>query len=170
MSEPLAMRSILLTFTPPDAGTPIEVNCQVAEVVLNDEAGDEQRYDVLCPDQSYVMNGPNAQTITIRGLQLWGTDGAARLLWDAAPDGVVAFVYKPFGNTSATADQPHWSGSFIATYRPQVGGEVGNFAEMDLEYPLTEVPELDDGTVVGTAAEAKRNTSRVGKAKAESAA
>jgi len=155
MSEPLAMRSISLTFTPAGGGTPLEANCQVAEVVIDDEPGDEQRYDVLCPDTSYVMNGPNTPTISIRGLQVWGADGAAKLLWDAAPTGEVGFVYAPFGNAVATADEPHFSGTFLCNRKPQVGGEVGNFAEMDLEYPLVGEATLDDGTLVAAASTSK---------------
>ena len=160
MSDPLSMRTITLTFTGEAPATPVEVNCQVAEVVIDDEPGDETRYDVLCEDTSYVTNSPSTPTLQIRGLQLWGTDGLARLLWDALGTDV-GFAYAPFGNAPATADEPQWSGSIRVNRRPQVGGEVGTFAEVDVEYPITVGPTMGVG---GAAArDASRDTVAAGR-------
>lgn len=141
MPTPLAMRSISLKVGATGATPAQEVNCEVAEVVINDEAGDEERYDVLCPDASYVTNGPNAPTISIRGVQVWADPGLALFLWNSVGQ-VVDFVYAPFGNAAPSATEPHWVGSFSCNYRPQVGGEVGTFAEVDVEYPIVGSVEL----------------------------
>jgi len=135
MPTPLAMKTISLKVGAAGIAPAQEVNCEVAEVVINDEAGDEERYDVLCPDVSYVTTGPNVPTIAIRGLQVWEDPGLANFLWDAVGTDV-DFVYAPFGNPAPSATQPHFSGTFACTYRPQVGGEVGTFAEVDVEYPI----------------------------------
>ena len=137
MGEPLAMRTISLKVAA-DPDTILadgqEINCEVAEVVLDDEAGDEQRYDVLCPDKSYVTTGPNTPTISIRGLQEWEL-GAAKFLWDSVGSEIL-FDYAPYGTAAPSAATPHFVGRFLNNRHPQVGGEVGTFAEIDLEYPI----------------------------------
>jgi len=152
MPTPLAMKHISLTVGP-DPGQ--EVNCEVAEVVLADEAGDEERYDVLCPDQSYVTNGPNVPTIAIRGLQVWEDPGLALFLWNNVGQ-IVDFVYAPYGNAVASATQPHFVGQFSCNYHPQVGGEVGTFAEVDVEYPIVgSVALVTTGAVAARSGKAK---------------
>jgi hypothetical protein len=126
------MRTIKLTIG--EEATAKDYACEVAEVVIADEAGDQQTYNVLCPDTSYVTTAPNSATISIRGLQEWES-GLASFLWENVGS-EAAFVYAPYGNDAASASQPHFTGTMLISYRPQVGGEVGSYAEVDVEYPI----------------------------------
>jgi len=60
------------------------------------------------------------------------TDGQSlhTLIWDTAAGGGgdVAFEFAPFGNATATADQPHYTGSIVvpAGGYPSVGGSAGD--------------------------------------------
>jgi hypothetical protein len=156
MAEPLAMKHISLkVIVGADAETGAEYNCELAEVVLEDEPGDEERYDVLCPDQSYVTYGPNAPTIQLRGVQKWDALGLATYLWNNVGS-EIAFDYAPFGPAPASADAPHWTGVFLANRRPQVGGEVGTFAEIDLEFPIIGAVEMVTTAVLAASASSSR--------------
>ena len=156
----LAMKAISLTFTV--GGTTTEFACHLAEAIIDSEPGEESRYDVLCPDVSYVTSAPETQTLSLRGIQSWEAAGLARHLWNGYGTNV-AFKYAPFGNLTASATQPHWSGTFYVNARPQVGGEVGTIAELEREYPIVgSVSLLETGTITPTVLMADEASARLG--------
>jgi hypothetical protein len=47
-------------------------------------------------------------------------------IWDNAGDTGVPYLFKPYGNTTASATQPHWSGTLKILAKPGNIGGTGN--------------------------------------------
>jgi len=73
---------------------------------------------------------------TISAVADYGTGSLWSTLWDNAGE-TVAFVLRPYGNASASAAQPHFTGTCTINAKPPIGGsanEVFTFeARLDVE-------------------------------------
>jgi len=94
--------------------------------------------------------GVQAQQYSFKGtaIQSGQTSSFWRYAWANAGNDV-AFRYAPFGNTTASADQPHFVGTVkISSQRPDIGGDASptNEFSFDFQWDIDGLPALDDGT------------------------
>lgn len=52
----------------------------------------------------------------------YGTGSLWEYLWTQSGASNIAFIFKPYGNTTASATQPHFTGTFNVGSKPPVGG------------------------------------------------
>jgi len=113
-----------------------EQQCDVTSLVLQkDSPPDNAAVDgtqTFCDlnsgsvDQVWVCNITAIQSGDVTDLSLYSA------VWKLAENGGgdVAFIVKPYGNDTATLDEPHYKGTFTvaAGQFPQVGGEASESA------------------------------------------
>lgn len=113
-----------------------EQQCDVTSLVLQkDSPPDNAAVDgtqTFCDlnsgsvDNVWVCNITAIQSGDVTDLSLYSA------VWKLAENGGgdVAFIVKPYGNDTATLDEPHYSGTFTvaAGQFPQVGGEASESA------------------------------------------
>jgi len=113
-----------------------EQQCDVTSLVLQkDSPPDNAAVDgtqTFCDlnsgsvDNVWVCNITAIQSGDVTDLSLYSA------VWKLAEDGGgdVAFIVKPYGNDTATLDEPHYTGTFTvaAGQFPQVGGEASESA------------------------------------------
>lgn len=68
-----------------------------------------------------------------------------RYCWENA-GGEVEITLALYGNATPTVDQPHTVATAIIGKKPNVGGEVPEEFEFEVEWELTGPPVLDEGT------------------------
>lgn len=104
--------------------------------------------------ESGVITFADAANIGLRQYKIKGsaiqslqTTSFWRYVWDNSGS-VVAFRYAPAGNTTPSADQPHFTGTVRIGAKPTVGGEAGANTEFtfDFEWDVQGQPTLDAGT------------------------
>ena len=114
----------------------IEQQCDVTSLVLQkDSPPDNAAVDgtqTFCDlnsgsvDNVWVCNITAIQSGDVTDLSLYSA------VWKLAENGGgdVAFIVKPYGNDTATLDEPHYTGTFTvaAGQFPQVGGEASESA------------------------------------------
>lgn len=113
----------------------VAYECDLTSAVLVREAADNNTADgvlTFC-DVANASDG-NVWKLNVTAVQ--STDsgsGSAKslhtLVWEtASAGGDIAFLFKPNGNATATASQPHYSGSVTVTKGayPEIGGDAGN--------------------------------------------
>lgn len=115
-----------------------EVNLEATSVVLENEEADTDAVTF-----AELADGTPVQWFfTIEAVADYGTGSFWTTLWENAGD-TVAFVFKPYGNTTASTSQPHFTGNCTITAKPPVGGtanEVFTFeARLDVEGTPTRV-------------------------------
>jgi hypothetical protein len=94
-----------------------------------------------------AAGGSKRYYFTISAIQSMQTTSFWRYLW-ANVGNTVAYRYAPHGNATATADQPHFTGTVKILARPVVGGDAGletNFS-FDVRLDCKQDPTLDAGT------------------------
>ena len=113
-----------------------EQQCDVTSLVLQkDSPPDNAAVDgtqTFCDlnsgsvDNVWVCNITAIQSGDVTDLSLYSA------VWKLAENGGgdVAFIVKPYGNATATLDEPHYTGTFTvaAGQFPQVGGEASESA------------------------------------------
>jgi hypothetical protein len=113
-----------------------EQQCDVTSLVLQkDSPPDNAAVDgtqTFCDlnsgsvDNVWVCNVTAIQSGDVTDLSLYSA------VWKLAENGGgdVAFIVKPYGNVTATLDEPHYKGTFTvaAGQFPQVGGEASESA------------------------------------------
>ena len=113
-----------------------EQQCDVTSLVLQkDSPPDNAAVDgtqTFCDlnsgsvDNVWVCNITAIQSGDVTDLSLYSA------VWKLAEDGGgdVAFIVKPYGNDTASIDEPHYTGTFTvaAGQFPQVGGEASESA------------------------------------------
>lgn len=90
--------------------------------------------------------GARQYFFTLNAIQ--STDSAS--LWSyiwANTGEIVAYTYAPHGNTTATANEPHFVGTVKIPPKPSIGGEAGANVEYTFEVRMDcqEEPTLDTG-------------------------
>jgi hypothetical protein len=139
--SPLFMQDVSLTLVlAADAvGVRAEYNCDLKTAEIVSSAGDEVTYETLCPDGLYKSVGKTTYTLHVVAAQRWDADGLAGFLWDH--DGELAeFQYQAHGaGVVPSADAPGMAGE-VRLIAGNYGGEVSNYAELDVELPCSSKP------------------------------
>jgi hypothetical protein len=144
MTTPLFMRDVSLTLRLA-AGTREEFNCDAHTAEIVSTAGDAVTYQTLCADGSFTEIGKSAYELHIVAAQDWTATGLARFLWDHEGE-LCEFQYQAHGSDLAganapSATQPGMSGN-VRLVAPNYGGEVENYAELDVTMPCSSKPTI----------------------------
>lgn len=120
-----------------------EYACDATSIVLDNEEADDDTV-TFCE----VGTGGNVQWFfTIEAVQSTAASSFWRYLWENTGT-EVAFVFKPHGNETASADQPHFTGNLVVGSKPSIGGEAaakGQTFTFETRLDLTAEPVLDEG-------------------------
>ena len=117
----------------------VEYNMDLTSIVLqNEEADDDATTFADLADGGAVQWFFEIEAVAdYSGTSLWS------FLWTEAGNTDIAFLFKPYGNATASASQPHFSGTLNVGSKPAVGGtanEVFTFeARLDVNGEPTKV-------------------------------
>lgn len=117
-----------------------EYNCNFSSLIMNNEETDTGDNTVTFCDAESGGKQWFFETTSVASTEagsFW------RFLWDAYDSGPttgIAFVYAPHGNATASASQPHFTGTLDLTGRPTMGGEAGP-GDFTFDYRLDIVGE-----------------------------
>lgn len=116
----------------------VEVNAEGTSVVLDREDADTDAITFA----DLASGTPQQWFFQITAVADYGDSSFWSTMWDNAGTSV-AFVFKPYGNSTATTAQPHFTGNATVTAKPPVGGtanEVFTFdARLDVDGEPTRV-------------------------------
>lgn len=110
--------------------------CDASSVVLDNEESDSD-VTTFC---DAAEGGARTWFFTITAIQSTQAGSFWRYLW-ANSGNEVSFVYAPHGNTTATEDQPHFTGTLKVGPKPSVGGEAGTNTTFTFETRLDVIGE-----------------------------
>lgn len=97
-----------------------EVNLEATSVVLANEEGDDDEVTF-----AELASGANVQWyFEITATSDYAAATWWTFCWEKAGQ-TATFVFKPYGNASASASQPHFTGSVTMGAKPGVGGAAG---------------------------------------------
>lgn len=96
----------------------VEYNMDLTSVVLqNEEADDDATTFADLADGGAVQWFFEMEAVSdYNAGSLWS------FLWTSAGTNDIAFVFKPYGNATPTANQPHFTGTLNVGSKPPVGG------------------------------------------------
>jgi hypothetical protein len=72
----------------------------------------------------------------------FGTGSLWNYVWSNAGDTDVAFVFKPYGNATPSATQPHFTGTLSVGGKPAVGGEAGEVWSFEVRFDVDGTPSM----------------------------
>lgn len=97
-----------------------EYNMDITTVTFENEAAD----DDVQTFADLSAGGSVNWTCTVEGVSDYGSTSLWSYLW-SNPGVEAAFVFKPYGNATATTSQPHFAGTLIVRAKPSFGGTAG---------------------------------------------
>lgn len=115
------------------AGT--EYNSDITAVNLVNEESD----DDVTTFADLSAGGNVAWTIEVEGVSDYGTGSLWSYCW-ANAGAEAAFVFKPYGNTTATAAQPHFTGTLVVRAKPPVGGTANETFTFEYTFDVKGTP------------------------------
>lgn len=140
---PLFMRDVTLNLrlTVPGTGTRTAFQCDIHTAEIIPSPGDEVTYSTLCAAGSYSSRGKTTYALHLVAAQRWAVDGLAAFLW--TNDGALAdFQYQAHGDgVVPSASAPGFTGQ-VLLIAGNYGGEVDNYAELDVELPCSVKPTM----------------------------
>ncbi|WP_156718163.1 hypothetical protein [Nocardioides sp. Leaf307] len=72
----------------------------------------------------------------------FGTGSLWNYAWTNSGQTGIAFVYKPYGNATATAAKPHFTGTLTLPAKPPVGGAAGETWSWDVRMDIAGTPTM----------------------------
>ena len=96
----------------------VEYNMDLTSIVLQNEEADDDATTFA----DLATGGAVQWFFEIEAVSDYSEDSLWSFLWTSAGDSDVAFVFKPYGNATPTASQPHFTGTFNVGSKPSVGG------------------------------------------------
>jgi len=90
--------------------------------------------DVTPPKQWYFE---------IEGIQSTATNSLWSLLWNEDGTEGIAYVFKPHGNASASASQPHFTGTVSVKGKPPIGGTADTTFTFTYRLECDQEPTMD---------------------------
>lgn len=96
----------------------VEYNMDLTSIVLQNEEADDDATTFA----DLATGGAVQWFFEIEAVSDYSASSLWSFLWTSAGDSDVAFVFKPYGNATPTASQPHFTGTFNVGSKPAVGG------------------------------------------------
>lgn len=106
-------------------------------VVLDNEEADTDAVTF----EELSEGSSRAWFFTITARQDYSAASIWRLLWENSGQDV-AYVYKPEGNTAASEDQPHFTGTATIIAKPPIGGTAGETWTYEARLDCTAEPAM----------------------------
>lgn len=72
----------------------------------------------------------------------FGTGSLWNYVWANSGQAAVAFVYKPYGNATATPAKPHFTGTLTLPAKPAIGGAAGEVWTWDVRMDVAGTPAM----------------------------
>lgn len=114
----------------------VETNIEATSVVLENEEGDS---DVLTFAE--IGSGEGLQWFfTINAVSDYGSGSFWSTCWDNEGE-EVPYLFKPYGNETASPTQPHFSGSCKVAAPPPIGGTANETFTFEVRFDCTSKPE-----------------------------
>lgn len=112
-----------------------EFNADGTAVVLDNEEGDTDSVTFA------ELAGGDARQwfFTLTAIGDYSTGSIWDLLWTESGN-TVPFVFKPYGNATATAAQPHFTGTAKVLAKPPIGGTAGETWTFEARLDVEGVP------------------------------
>jgi len=96
-----------------------EVNLEGTSIVLDNEEADTDSVTFA----ELASGTPLQWFFTITAVADYGSGSFWSTLWDGAGT-TVPFVFKPYGNATASTSQPHFTGTATINAKPPIGGSA----------------------------------------------
>lgn len=115
-----------------------EVNLEATSVLMDNEDADSDAITF-----AELADGDALQWFfAITAVSDYGADSFWTFCWDHAGEDV-DFVFKPYGNDTASASQPHFTGTATVNKKPPVGGEAGSVFTFETRFEIQGTPVRD---------------------------
>lgn len=112
-----------------------QVNDEITAVVLNNEEADADAVTF-----AEIAGGDAVQWFfEITSVSDYGTGSFWTFLWENA-GATVDYVFRPYGNTTASAAQPHFTGSAVVVSKPPIGGTANETFTFETRLDCTNAP------------------------------
>lgn len=118
----------------------VEYNCDATSVVLEHEETDADQDTVTFCDAASASAGLQ-WFFTIDAVTSTSTDSLWTYLWDNAGTESVAFTFAPHANATASATEPHFTGTVTLPEKPSIGGQADSTWTFNIRIDLTEGTE-----------------------------
>lgn len=116
----------------------IEYSMDATSVVLENEEADSD----LTTFADLAAGGAVQFYFTVNGVADYATGSLWRYLWDNSGTSDVAFIFKPYGNPTATPAKPHFTGTLNVGAKPAVGGTAGDNFTFEARVDVNGTPVL----------------------------
>lgn len=113
-----------------------EVNVEATSVTLENEEADTDAVTFA----ELGSGNPVQWFFTITAVADYGTGSLWTNLWDNAGS-EVPFVFKPYGNSTATTAQPHFTGDAVIVSKPPIGGTANEVFTFEARLDVVDAPE-----------------------------
>lgn len=112
-----------------------EVNLEATSVVLDNEDADDD--DVTFAE--IAAGTPKQWFFTVTARSDYGSGSFWSFCWENVGDDV-NFVFKPYGNATPTAAQPHFTGTAHVVAKPPIGGDANETFTFETRLDVTGEP------------------------------
>lgn len=115
-----------------------EYNMDVMSVVLQNEEADSDAVTFA----DLAEGGSLQWFFEGEAVADYGTGSLWTYLWTNAGTQNVAYIFKPYGNATATPGKPHFTGTMNIGAKPPVGGEAGEVFTYEFRIDVNGTPVL----------------------------
>ena len=98
----------------------VEYNCDATSISLLNEEADDADATTFCESSA---GAAVSWFIDLTAVSSFDTESLWNYLWDNAGTTGVAFVFAPTGSLTATATEPHFTGTVTLPSKPSIGGD-----------------------------------------------
>ena len=116
----------------------IEYKTDMTNLVLNNEEADSDATTFA----DVGAGGALQWFIEGSAISDFGTGSLWNYVWANSGTAAVAFVYKPYGNATASATKPHFTGTLTVPAKPPVGGAAGETWTWDVRMDVAGTPAM----------------------------
>ena len=116
----------------------VEYNMDCTSVVLNNEEADNDTQTFA----DLAAGGALQWFFEIEAVSDFGTGSLWNYVWSNSGASAVAFVFKPYGNATATPSKPHFTGTLNVGAKPPVGGAAGETFKFEVRFDVDGTPLL----------------------------
>jgi hypothetical protein len=116
----------------------VDVACVSSSIVLDSEDAPAE----LVTFADVIAGADRRWFFNVTGYPDYAAGSFWSLLWNTPAFTPIPYLFKPYGNTAPTTDQPHFAGQVTVDQRPGVGGDAGRAWTFDARLTCTATPTL----------------------------
>lgn len=116
----------------------IEYNMDATSVILNNEEADNDTQTFA----DLAAGGALQWFFEVEAVSDFGTGSLWNYVWANSGTTAVPFVFKPYGNATATPAKPHFTGTLKVGPKPAVGGQAGEVFTFEARFDVDGTPLL----------------------------